>query len=828
LGEGLTDAALGLSVEPTAAQADEARLEVEDEILDLAMVAEEVERSVSPMAEGTVEEPAQDKVSESTLAAALAAKIVENSLESTQEIINLALMANTEKAPDSPLAEAQADKAAQVPEERLPLVAKTAKEVKSSAKSAETVVGTNKTGKKLKNPFNLFTLANILKPAKPETTSEAIDKPVPVADDAKAQEITVEPKDEIVGLLPLANTEEAPESQAAPAEKSQPVEAEAPLVLAEASTIKAEANPPVSRVDLSAFAKSLKVKVDTDFVAFYGTAGLSVSSMSATYITLSDVLPEASGVSLSPKVAEGPTVMGYLAKSENQTVAEAGGSVKVETEAEMGNGTIEPDAVVRKGTVESEAVEPGGTVEPDAVVPKGTVESEGVVAGGTVEPEAVADVVVPESEAVAAMARPEPEDPKDTSDSVAVKDDEGESSEYSIKETILKRMAEKYKDFDPSLFGVSYEKAQPTEIADGDETVAVDNGEAATDKEPETQAVVEEEKPEVKYVDDSLDQSLVNGLAIAAMGEISLEDEAKDFVGTPVAVGTEALGTDTPAETVGEPGLVMEVATEAIDEPGLVMEDTTDAVGESGLVMEDTADDVGESGLVMEVATEAIGESGLLMEDATGAIGDPGLGQEFLAEAVEEDRLGLEDTVDDGGAGLGQQYVAESEEEPVLLLETVAEEEDEPVEYVMEAVARAVGEPSAAEPWEEEPLVLMDMVEDEDEEVEAGLGSGELAAEAGGVDDGVIYGEADYFEGEEYDEYDEDEYDEEDMEEPVQFELEPWPEGFLGSDDQQVEHLLATMENRLFKKQLSRSYLVPKGASEVNWEALKRIRLRGL
>jgi hypothetical protein len=69
---------------------------------------------------------------------------------------------------------------------------------------------------------------------------------------------------------------------------------------------------------------------------------------------------------------------------------------------------------------------------------------------------------------------------------------------------------------------------------------------------------------------------------------------------------------------------------------------------------------------------------------------------------------------------------------------------------------------------------------------------------------------------------------EEAEEEITQYPLEPWPIGFKGGDEQPVEYLLATMEDRIFKKHQSRRYLVPQGGNEINWEAHSKLRLRGL
>jgi hypothetical protein len=62
----------------------------------------------------------------------------------------------------------------------------------------------------------------------------------------------------------------------------------------------------------------------------------------------------------------------------------------------------------------------------------------------------------------------------------------------------------------------------------------------------------------------------------------------------------------------------------------------------------------------------------------------------------------------------------------------------------------------------------------------------------------------------------------------VQYPLEPWPANFQGTEDQPVEFQLATMEARIFRKMQSRSYLVPQGGNQINWDALKRIRLKGM
>jgi hypothetical protein len=73
--------------------------------------------------------------------------------------------------------------------------------------------------------------------------------------------------------------------------------------------------------------------------------------------------------------------------------------------------------------------------------------------------------------------------------------------------------------------------------------------------------------------------------------------------------------------------------------------------------------------------------------------------------------------------------------------------------------------------------------------------------------------------------YDGVEYEEEAP--PIPVMPEPWPDGFKGSDGQPVEYLLSTMEARIYKKQKSRTFLVPTDNS-LNWEALQKRRLKGM
>ncbi|MDR2366570.1 MAG: hypothetical protein LBF58_00430 [Deltaproteobacteria bacterium] len=225
----------------------------------------------------------------------------------------------------------------------------------------------------------------------------------------------------------------------------------------------------------------------------------------------------------------------------------------------------------------------------------------------------------------------------------------------SRKESVLEKMARKYRNFDPAYFGVEV------------------GGDGEPGETPATEAGGGE--PAVRYVDDSLDQSLVSGLELPSAGELHLEEGANVS-----AVGPGVNGQGTLA------------------------------------------------GEALEGAPEAVAES------------DPA----------------------------GEDY-----EEPVLLLDQVVEEGEAFTDY------GAAGHDEA--PYDETPY---------DEVAEAA-------------------GEAP-------------------VEEMIQYPLEPWPEGFKGSDDQPVEHLLATMEERLFRKRQSRTYLVPSGANEANWQAMRKIRLKGM
>jgi hypothetical protein len=163
----------------------------------------------------------------------------------------------------------------------------------------------------------------------------------------------------------------------------------------------------------------------------------------------------------------------------------------------------------------------------------------------------------------------------------------------------------------------------------------------------------------------------------------------------------------------------------------------------------------------------------------------------------------------------------EDDEEPLVLLDQVVE--DEEFEENELALSGEIGEETfmAEGPEEMAGEIVAENRESGNGPYADDSGHGETYVEDPYQDQ--VYDE-DYYEESGYD-GGEDEY--EDIE-PVQYALEPWPENFLGSDDQPVEFQLTTMENRLFKKMQNRSYLVPQGGSQGNWEAAKRTRLKGM
>jgi hypothetical protein len=422
----------------------------------------------------------------------------------------------------------------------------------------------------------------------------------------------------------------------------------------------------------------------------------------------------------------------------------------------------------------------------------------------------------------------------------------------SRKDSILRKMAKKYPNFDPTLFGLAPDgfeaaaEAPETETSQGIgvETAGI-GGAVSVGLSSDGESTMAPEP------------TLANDGESVAEAEPTLAND-----GESVTEAVTTLASD--GESVVEAVTTLANDGESVDEAVTTLASDGESVAEAVITLAKDGESVAEAVTTLANDGESVVEAVTTLANDGESVAEAVTGLAADSEFVEAPPM--EEPSQAGYIEGGSESSLKGVEEmpsggEVSMLPQAGDISSQGVVFEGEEVLDTVMAPDAGYEDDEEPLVLLDQVVDdgeyedsepvvmaqnERETVLAEVGAeemaitGEIVVEGQEIQGGNGSYEDDSYDGESYDEGafedqydDESNYEEGDFEgaedqQPVQYPLEPWPANFLGTEDQPVEYQLATMEVRLFKKMQNRSYLIPQGANQANWEASKKTRLKGM